>query len=102
MQRATPPATESSRERPWFRVERNAIDDFTMRNAILYGREPGDVSFEEQRAYVKFGVLYDPSPKVYAAEEPATYARNLRLENVRIDHFYGVCVFLRHLNDVTM
>jgi Ca2+-binding RTX toxin-like protein len=102
MQRATPPATKNSRELPWFRVERNAVDNFTLRNAELYGRGPGDVSFEEQRAYVDFGVLYDPSPKDYTPDEPATYARNLRLENVRFDHFYGVCVFLRHLNGVTM
>jgi hypothetical protein len=98
MKRATAPATKNATELRWFRVIGNAVDNFTLRYAILDGRGPGDVSFEEQTAFVDIGLVFNQ--RISDPQDPSLYSKNLILEHVRFDKFYGACVFLKYVNGV--
>jgi hypothetical protein len=94
IQRATPPRTEP--QLTWFSAVDNAVNNFTMRNANLYGRGPGGVSFEEQESFVDRGLRFS----LKAPQDPSLYSKNLTLQHVTFNKFYGTCVFLRYVNGV--
>jgi hypothetical protein len=100
MKRETPPRDPNSPtpELRWFRVIGDAVNNFTMRNGRLYGLGPGDVSFEEQESYADIGLHF--SQRISDPQNPSLYSKNLTLEHVTFDKFYGVCVFLRYVNGV--
>jgi hypothetical protein len=102
MQRATLPRDPNSPspELFWFRVAGAAVDNFTMRNANLYGLGPGDVSFEKQASYVDRGLVFS-QPSMRDPQNLSQYSKNLTLEHVTFDKFYGVCVFLQYVNGLS-
>jgi hypothetical protein len=97
MQRATPPRDPNSPEQRWFKVLDNAVNNFKMRNANLYGRGPGGVSFEDQESFVDIGLQFS----IRAPQSPSEYSKNLTLRHVTFDKFYGTCVFLRYVNGLS-
>jgi hypothetical protein len=98
MVRATPPRTQDSPPLRWFRVTGKAVHNFTLLNANLYGLGPGGVSFEEQESYVDFGLVF--IQVITDPQDASRYSKNLRLEHVTFDKFYGVCVFTRYVDGI--
>lgn len=79
-------------EFPYFDNSGRAIHNFTLQDANIDGRGPGDVPLTDQAAFVDFGLLSAPDRRI-DPDRPSTFTQDITVNHVTFDHMYGVCTY---------